>query len=46
MKPDARDVTAFGGLLLMGVGAWLITPAAGFLLVGGVLFVLGVRGVR
>lgn len=46
MKPDLRDVSAFIGLALMGVGAWLIVPAAGFLLVGSLLFVGGVWGVK
>lgn len=46
MKPDLRDVTAFVGLAFLGVGAWLVTPALAFGLVGAVLFWFGVWGVK
>lgn len=42
---DVRDVLAFGGLFLLGTGIWWILPAASLIVVGGLLFILGVRGV-
>lgn len=37
-----RDLLGIAGAGLMAYGAWLITPAAGFIVGGSVLFVLAV----
>jgi hypothetical protein len=36
-----RDVLTFGGLLLMGVGCWMIYRPAGFIVVGVGLLGIG-----
>lgn len=43
-----RDGHIYGGLVLVGVGAWLVAPAAAYISVGVVLMVLGIfrPGVR
>lgn len=38
-----RDTLAFGGLGLVGYGVYAIYPPAAFIVIGAVLFVLGVR---
>lgn len=37
---DARDAHCYGGVLLVGVGAALVAPAAGLIVVGLALFYL------
>lgn len=38
---DLRDAHIYGGLLVMGAGVWMISPAAAVIAVGAVLFLLG-----
>ena len=45
LVPDLRDVLAFIGLSLLAVGVWMIYPPAAFILVGAVLFLIGVFGI-
>jgi len=40
---DLRDAFAFGGLAMLGYGTHAIYPPAAWILVGGVLFLIGVR---
>jgi len=34
---DARDLVAFVGLAMMGVGLWLVSPSLALIVVGAVL---------
>ena len=40
---DLRDVFTFGGLGLVGFGVFMIYPPAAYIVVGGVLFLIGIR---
>jgi len=47
MKPDLNDLVALVGLLLLGAGLWLISPALALMVVGGLLVLLAlIRAVR
>lgn len=41
-----RDLFAFGGLALVGVGLWWYSPPAALVTVGAILMLLGIGGVR
>lgn len=41
--PDLRDLLVFGGIGLLGYGAWTIYPPAGYISTGLLFFWLGVR---
>jgi len=41
-----RDVFVFGGLALVGSGLWMLLPASALIVVGGILFHMGMRGGR
>lgn len=43
--PDIRDVLAFGGLLLLGVGVGLVFLPAALVVVGLVVMCMGLFGV-
>ena len=34
---DARDLVAFAGLVMIGVGLWLVSPSLALVVVGAVL---------
>lgn len=38
------DVAGVGGLLLIGVGCWLLHPASAFIVVGALLIAVGLWG--
>jgi hypothetical protein len=40
--PDIKDVLLFGGLGMVGYGVWHIYPPSAMILVGGILFTIGV----
>lgn len=40
---DLRDIHCYGGLVLVGAGAWLYAPGAGLIVVGAALFYLALR---
>lgn len=40
-KIDARDVIIGGGLLMIGVGCWIVCPPVALIVVGAGLFGLG-----
>jgi len=40
---DIRDRFCFGGLAMVGYGTYAIYPPAGWIVVGAVLFLLGVK---
>ena len=42
MRPGLEDVLVVGGLLLIGGGLWFIHPPAAAVVVGTLLFVIGV----
>lgn len=47
MRVDATDVLATLGLALMSVGLWMVSPALALLVIGLMLFCLGiVAGIR
>lgn len=39
--PNLYDILTFGGLLMLGVGLYLINPPLAFVVVGAMLFTLG-----
>jgi hypothetical protein len=39
--PDIKDLFFFGGLGAAGVGLWLIYPPAALIVVGGIVFAVG-----
>ena len=41
MKPDVCDAMSGGGLIMLGVGLWLISPSLALSVIGGLLFMLG-----
>lgn len=43
-RVDLSDVLALVGLLLVGAGVWLLSPAAALIVVGSVLLVVGLAG--
>ncbi len=43
-KIDQVDVFTFGGLAVAAVGIWMLSPPAALIVVGTVLFWLGIRG--
>ncbi|MCF7725768.1 hypothetical protein [Sulfitobacter sp. M22] len=43
---DARDIMCIVGVGLVGYGAWLVYPAAGFIAPGVILTAVAIFGVR
>lgn len=43
-KLDNRDIHVYGGLAIVGVGGWFVSPAWTCIAVGGVLVVFGLFG--
>jgi len=41
---DLRDTFVFGGLIMLGYGIAQVYPPAAWITIGGILFLLGVRG--
>jgi hypothetical protein len=39
-----RDVLSVAGLILIGVGCWLVYPPAGLIVVGALLLAAGIGG--
>ncbi len=42
--PDSRDWHVYGGLVIAGVGGWVLSPAWTFIAVGGALVLFGLFG--
>jgi hypothetical protein len=40
---DMRDYFVFGGLILLGIGCWLIYQPSAFVVVGSLVFLIGMR---
>jgi hypothetical protein len=43
---DLFDVLTFTGILLLGVGLWLVAPALSLSVVGGLLLGIGLLGAK
>lgn len=41
--PELSDTLALVGIALIGVGAWMLLPAAALIVVGALLLVAGLR---
>jgi hypothetical protein len=46
MKIDLFDVLAFAGILLLGIGLWLVAPALSLSVVGALLLLVGFLGAK
>ena len=46
MKIDLFDVLTFTGILLLGIGLWLVAPALSLSVVGALLLLVGFLGAR
>lgn len=44
MKPDLSDILIILGLILLGVGLFLVSPSIMFIVIGTVIFFIGLFG--
>ncbi len=46
MKPDLSDIFIILGLVILGIGLFLVSPPLMFVIIGTVIFLIGLFGAR